>query len=100
MTLTLASGRCQPSAITLSAPALKIVRMVSDLRFQSLMRQHDGRDQLFGARGGRNGYAAWGHSKKALDRRLGNAVGPWRLHDLRRTVATGMADIGIEPHII
>jgi integrase len=90
----------QPNTITLSAPALKIVRMVSDLRFQSLMRQHDGRDQLFGARGGRNGYAAWGHSKKALDRRLGNAVGPWRLHDLRRTVATGMADIGIEPHII
>jgi integrase len=25
---------------------------------------------------------------------------PWRLHDLRRTVATGMADIGIQPHII
>ena len=24
----------------------------------------------------------------------------WRLHDLRRTVATRMADLGIEPHVI
>jgi integrase len=27
-------------------------------------------------------------------------IPPWRLHDLRRTAATGMASIGIEPHII
>jgi len=27
-------------------------------------------------------------------------VKPWRLHDIRRTVATRMADIGIEPHVI
>jgi hypothetical protein len=25
---------------------------------------------------------------------------PWRLHDVRRSVATGMAEIGIQPHII
>jgi integrase len=25
---------------------------------------------------------------------------PWRLHDLRRTAATGMAEIGIQPHIV
>jgi hypothetical protein len=24
----------------------------------------------------------------------------WRLHDIRRTVATGMAEIGMQPHII
>jgi hypothetical protein len=24
----------------------------------------------------------------------------WVIHDLRRSVATGMADIGIQPHII
>ena len=31
-----------------------------------------------------------------------NAVGipPWRLHDLRRTCATGMAGIGIQPHVV
>jgi hypothetical protein len=27
-------------------------------------------------------------------------VQPWRLHDIRRTVATGMADIGVAPHVI
>jgi hypothetical protein len=28
------------------------------------------------------------------------AVLSWRLHDLRRSVATGMAEIGTQPHII
>jgi hypothetical protein len=27
-------------------------------------------------------------------------MSPWRLHDLRRSVATHMAEIGIQPHII
>jgi integrase len=27
-------------------------------------------------------------------------IAPWRLHDLRRTAATGMAEIGIAPHIV
>jgi integrase len=28
------------------------------------------------------------------------ALEPWRLHDLRRTVATGMARLGVEPHVV
>jgi integrase len=43
-------------------------------------------------------FAAWGYSKALLDERSG--VRGWVLHDIRRTVATGMADIGIQPHII
>jgi hypothetical protein len=27
-------------------------------------------------------------------------VADWVVHDIRRSVATGMADIGIQPHII
>ena len=27
-------------------------------------------------------------------------IPPWRLHDLRRTAATGMAELGIAPHIV
>ena len=76
--------------ITLPSPALEIIRAVP--------RQH-GRDHLFGARG-TNGFTGWCHTKRALDRRLGDRVQPWRVHDIRRTVATGMADIGIAPHII
>ena len=28
------------------------------------------------------------------------SIQPWRLHDLRRTAATHMADIGIAPHVV
>jgi integrase len=41
----------------------------------------------------------WYRGKLALDARL-KGVAPWRLHDLRRTCATGMAEIGVQPHII
>ena len=36
--------------------------------------------------------------KNRLDRAM--KIPPWRLHDLRRTAATGMAEIGIAPHIV
>jgi integrase len=45
------------------------------------------------------GFNNWSRLKVALDRRCQIAT-PWRLHDLRRTAATCMADIGIQPHII
>ncbi len=28
------------------------------------------------------------------------ALKPWQLHDIRRTVATCMADTGVQPHVI
>lgn len=36
--------------------------------------------------------------KKRLDAAVKTA--PWRLHDLRRTCATGMAEIGVAPHVV
>jgi integrase len=56
------------------------------------------RDQLFGARA-RIGFANWGEGKARLDRVAGLAVA-WHLHDLRRTVATRLGDLGVQPHII
>jgi len=56
------------------------------------------RDQLFGERA-ELGFTRWG-AKRDLDARLGETVQPWTLHDLRRTAATKMADIGVQPHII
>jgi integrase len=52
---------------------------------------------LFGRGGGR--YTGWQGFKRVLDRRC-NIVKPWVIHDIRRSVATGMADIGVQPHII
>lgn len=49
------------------------------------------RDQLFGDRAAR-GFSAWAQGKAGLDRRLGDAVAPFQLHDIRRTVATGLAE--------
>ena len=58
---------------------------------------HHGRDFVFGRV---NGFSAWSVSKAALDEQLGNTVGAWTHHDLRRTAATKMAEMGIAPHII
>jgi integrase len=57
------------------------------------------RDQLFGQTAD-TGFTAWAAAKADLDRALGDAVGAWRTHDIRRTVATRMADIGVAPHVI
>jgi integrase len=61
--------------------------------------QRAGRAHLFGTRSS-GGHTGWDRSKKDLDGRLAGKVAAWRVHDLRRTVATRMADIGVEPHII
>jgi integrase len=55
------------------------------------------RDQLFGVRSG-DGFASWDRGKIALDRR--SSVSDWGPHDLRRTTATRLADLGIAPHVI
>ena len=44
------------------------------------------------------GIKHWVMPKERLDQRA--QIQPWRLHDLRRTCATGMAELGIQPHII
>jgi integrase len=55
------------------------------------------RDLLFGHRAG-SGFTSWSIGKHALDQKLG--LPAWTHHDIRRSVATGMANIGIQPHII
>src|SRR5262249_28584218 len=54
------------------------------------------RQQLFGTRG--TGFGGWSRCRADLDKRCG--VTDWRLHDIRRTVATRMADLGVLPHVI
>jgi integrase len=60
------------------------------------------RDFVFGYRDG--SFSGWSKSKVALDERVKRSTGSelkhWTLHDLRRTTATGMAGIGIQPHVI
>src|SRR5215475_13864461 len=50
---------------------------------------------------GVNGFSigGWYDPKVTLDRKV-SLPKPWRLHDLRRTAATMMAELGVLPHII
>jgi integrase len=48
---------------------------------------------------GKTPISGWSKVKDGLDQAMGKAP-HWVLHDLRRTAATGMAEIGIAPHII
>jgi integrase len=43
-------------------------------------------------------FNGWSKSKAALDKVSG--VSGWTLHDLRRTVATRLAEMGVAPHVI
>jgi integrase len=45
-----------------------------------------------------DGFQSWSPGKHSLDARC--AVAGWRHHDLRRSVATCMADLGVSPHVI
>jgi integrase len=47
---------------------------------------------------GRSPISGWARIKGRLDAEM--QIPPWRLHDLRRTAATGMAEISIPPHIV
>jgi integrase len=59
-------------------------------------REQDGAF-VFG-RSGSSGFSGWSRCKERLDQALG--IPDWSLHDLRRSFATGAAEIGIQPHII
>jgi integrase len=47
---------------------------------------------------GRSPVSGFSKIKSRLDDSM--SITPWRLHDLRRTAATGMAGIGVAPHIV
>jgi integrase len=66
--------------------------------FQAIPRR-ERRGLVFGR--GEGGFSGWSQSKARLDKRIGDAVAPWTLHDLRRTFATLSADRDFAaPHII
>ena len=59
--------------------------------------EREGRALVFG--NGQGGYSGWSASKEALDD-AAKLAEPWTLHDLRRTAATRIADLGVAPHVI
>jgi len=70
---------------------------LSPLAVEQIPERRAGRDLIFGA--GKGGFRGYSKRKDALDAKL-NFAEPWRIHDIRRSVATHMAEIGVLPHII
>jgi integrase len=89
--LTIAAARSKNGrahTLPLPAMALDIITSVPHLV---------GRDQLFGDRSPA-GFSDWARAKARLDTRSG--VVNWTIHDLRRTTATRLADLAVQPHVI
>ena len=63
---------------------------------QSLPRVHE--DLVFPARGKDNPASGFSKWKRQLDELAG--FGTWRIHDIRRTVASSMAQLKVPPHVI
>lgn len=95
--ITLPASRTKNSRaheVPLSVPALVLIPPA-----------REGRELIFGR--GENAYSGFSAAKKRLDARIlktrreadpeAGAMADWRLHDLRRTAATRMADLGVEP---
>jgi integrase len=73
-----------------SIPMAPMVRSILEARPQN------GRSFVFGR--GENGFSGWSKSKRRLDETI--KIPPWRIHDLRRSCATGLSEAGVFPHIV
>src|SRR5215471_16804803 len=88
-TWTLPKGRSKNGlahTLPLTPPMLEIIDTIP---------RRDEFDLLFGRK---HGFTGWSIGKRALDKKLG--LKPWTHHDVRRSVATGLANIGVQPHIV
>jgi integrase len=85
----------RPHVVPLSRQAREIVR--------SIPRLHCG-PYLMTTNGGRSPVSGFSKAKEQLDGKVATvgtaAVAPFVVHDLRRTMATQMERLGVEPHII
>src|SRR5262245_8013709 len=81
------SSNSRPHDVPLSDLALSVLKGAHMIR---------GHIHVFGD--GVAGFSNWSRSKEGLDAVA--KVKGWTLHDLRRTAATRMADLGVQPHII
>ena len=94
--LILLPGERTKNALPHELPVTSTVRSIIESQTKT-----EGRDFIFGF--GEGAYSGWSRAKEALDEAVaesGNTVPAFTLHDIRRSVATRMADIGVPPHVI
>ncbi|MGI4765072.1 MAG: tyrosine-type recombinase/integrase, partial [Janthinobacterium lividum] len=84
----------QAHAVPLSSPALAILR--------ALPKVEGGKgfvDYVFTVTG-KTPVSGYSNAKERLDKLMGPDTPGWVFHDLRRTAATGMARLGVLPHVV
>src|SRR5262249_15949172 len=90
-----------PGARTKNHRALELTLPATAVQVLKSAPRRAEREYGFGLSGG--GFSAFSYSTLALNSRIveaeGNALAPWRLHDLRRTMRTGLGKLGVAPHI-
>lgn len=87
---------CLPAERTKNGKAHDVPLTEATTEILRNRERRDDRDLVFGQ--GKGSFSGWSQAKARLDAHSG--VSGWRVHDLRRTVVTGMAELGIQPHVI
>jgi integrase len=93
-TLTIAKERSKNGIaheIPLSDAAIRII--------EALPRIESRADYVFTVTA-RAPVAGWSRAKEAIDKAVGAAIPKWVIHDLRRTAASGMAELKFPPHVV
>jgi integrase len=79
--------------LALAPAAIEILRSVP---------RRDDREYIFGKHG-RGGFNAWSYCTIALNGRITTATGrslpAWTIHDLRRSMRSGLGRLGVAPHV-
>jgi integrase len=87
-----------PGNRTKSHHALKLP--LPRIAIATLPSRVDDREFVFGPR---RGFRSWSYYTALLNRRIagseGRMLAPWTLHDLRRTLRTGLGRLGVAPHV-
>jgi integrase len=89
-----------PAARTKNGRAHDVPLATAAIEILQALPRLGGRSLVFGL--GCGAFSGWSKAKERLDKRLRSAgmAAPWRLHDLRRSCATRMGDLGVQPHVV
>ncbi len=88
----------KPAARTKSGRVHELPLSQATLDLIADLPRISGSDFVFPGRIGGGPTRSFSGAKQRLDRLAG--VSGWRIHDLRRTTASGMARVGIAPHVV
>jgi integrase len=101
---TIAKERCKNGKAHMLHLCREAVRLLDPIGDAAVPRLRNSTDDFVFSTTGTTAVSGFSKVKARLDTRmqeiLGDRFQPWRIHDLRRTAASGMAALGFQPHVI